>query len=1196
MGSVMAYLRCWLCPLVLAGVLAEGRGIADTPPRTPDARTAPAVREERDRLATPVGTPPGPSAGEQSTTPPRPLSLDLLKLPAGAVLVVCEQAREAVRLVPNMVVLTPQEYQKLLGQVEQLKRQLETDKPENPSSCKLTGQVEGDAVYLRAHFAFKTERAKSTVNLGFARAYPTAVTLDGNQASLQPGEEGFLLHVDTPGVHEAVLDLRLVVSRRGSKGADRMFELELPRSAITTLDQLDLPLAVQDVRVGNRPVRTVQVEPQRSRLERVPLAVRPITVAWKGPAAKPPKSTLVREAEGHILVRVDATHVLTEVELKLQVRSGEAADWGVRLPALPADAVLERVKTLPQDEPRIQAIDLPSDKHSSLLTIRLTEPSAEPLTVTLYIRQPRPSGTLPVGPFAVLDCFSQKGDIEIRAPDDLRLRCKVAGEVSQREAGDDQRGQNVLGFSYWSVARSVPPEQPPPPLLTLQIEAVKGAVETHVVQSFRLERDGEGSSRWQVSTRIEATPIRTAVDRLEVSLPADYEYDRAVGAVPAELVEDVVPDRSRHTAQVRLARKQNRPFVVTLAGSYPVQTGQEGAALELVRPLSWGVEHGVASEPQSTPVLDRGCQVNVALPEAVELVTRPFWRGADDKAREGSPSEVVLSPRPGNREYAWQGERTPLRLALLWRAHRPELPVESLVDVTLAGQQARVRQRLRYQFGSLAPSRLFVRIPPELQEAVKLVEGGVRDADEPRTPGEWAVNVPAGINKDHTLTLEYAFSLPNVAGRGAATGRNPRSRSKGFERAFTVPVVKAVQATRVETKVRIWCDPEEQPHLAGGSWAELPAEIVPERDTLPVLVLRGNHDGGPLLRLTERSALPFAAAVAERVLAHASLDEKGMQTYRVRFLLSKLSARHLDLQLPVLLSSSALDVRLDGKRVPLYFVDETGKKADLGKLLRLQVEPDLYRKPILLDVSYRVDPSLLEGNTVLQSTFQPPVLQGAILLGRARWQVDVPPGWLPMCPRGGAAIEQRWAWWGWLLAPRPALGSAELEEWLGGAESAAPAETGEPGLLCWQSTPGPLVLVQVPHRVWLLVCSLTVLALGLGLFLVPLSRYLFWTSIVVVAMTVAAIGVYSPAALPVIAYGCEPGLLVLVVAMAAQWMLHQRSRRRVVFMPGFTRLKTGSSLIRTSTNNRPRDPSTIDEPPRRPSSVVPGAQAGSSGP
>jgi hypothetical protein len=256
-------------------------------------------------------------------------------------------------------------------------------------------------------------------------------------------------------------------------------------------------------------------------------------------------------------------------------------------------------------------------------------------------------------------------------------------------------------------------------------------------------------------------------------------------------------------------------------------------------------------------------------------------------------------------------------------------------------------------------------------------------------------------------------------------------------------------------------------------------------------------------------------------------------------------------------------------------------------VLRLQVEPDLYRGAVLLDVRYQVDSSRLAGNGSWQLTLRPPRLRDAILLGRARWQVDLPAGCMPICSRGDASLEQHWGWWGWLPAPRPALSHKELEQWLGAADVNAPAEEGEPSLVCWQATFGPLGLVQIPQRAWLLICSLTMLTLGLGLLLLPLPRLLLWLGLAGIGVAVAAVGIWFPEILPIMVYGCEPGVLVLALAVAVQWMLHRRYRRQVIFMPGFTRLKAGSSLQRASGSERARDPSTIDQPPKkRPSSIV----------
>src|SRR5207237_381304 len=62
-----------------------------------------------------------------------------------------------------------------------------------------------------------------------------------------------------------------------------------------------------------------------------------------------------------------------------------------------------------------------------------------------------------------------------------------------------------------------------------------------------------------------------------------------------------------------------------------------------------------------------------------------------------------------------------------------------------------------------------------------------------------------------------------------------------------VPLVQVAEATRGETKVRVWADPGVQPAIAGSGWEEAGAEVVPDRDSLPALVLRGGlEDSIPL--------------------------------------------------------------------------------------------------------------------------------------------------------------------------------------------------------------------------------------------------------------------------------------------------------------------------------------------------------------
>jgi hypothetical protein len=73
---------------------------------------------------------------------------------------------------------------------------------------------------------------------------------------------------------------------------------------------------------------------------------------------------------------------------------------------------------------------------------------------------------------------------------------------------------------------------------------------------------------------------------------------------------------------------------------------------------------------------------------------------------------------------------------------------------------------------------------------------------------------------------------------------------------------------------------------------------------------------------------------------------------------------------------------------------------------------------------------------------------------------------------------------------------------------------------------------------------------------------LFWALLVLLGLGVALLGLIWPGLLTALLYGAQPGLAVLVVVLAVQWLLHERYRRRIVFLPGFRRVKSGSSMVR----------------------------------
>jgi hypothetical protein len=1145
--------------------------------------------------------PPRPAAPAAEPAKAAPHGLDELKnLPPGAVLVVCPDVKEGLRLVPNGIILTPEEYQKLLDQVAQL-RPAGPDKPALPSVCRLTGQVKENAVHLRAQFEFPTTRPNTAVALACTQGRGMSITLDGKAPLCRPPtpEDGYVVEVEKPGDHQAVLEIEVPLT---GKGAERGFDLDLPRAPITSLD-LDLPdpsvkeahLTVpgKDARPATQalPARVVDGKNHVSALLG---ALSRLELSWKGPAP-PPSGPPLLTAEGHITVRIVPTGVLTDLAFTLKPLRGQTSQWRFLLPPR-----TELVSPRLPDE-RIADFRQPDPKNPQLHLLQLKASSGDPLEVAFQVFQPRADGPLAVGPFAVLGAFPHTGTLLVTAPADLRLTPQPRGEpqvtLSPRELTDEERRKdpNVVAFSYramQAVEVKPPPAPPPPPFLQLDLETVKEAGAARVAHTLRLTERG-----WRLTTEIEVTPLRAGgVEQLEVQVPPGLEDLRRVlrpGAAGQRL--DVDP---ASVAVVPLGGKKTDPFQVTLEGLYPLQP----AAGPSPQPAPQGAQ--TLELPQPRKVMDRGGQVTVIVPRDKELLAPtppdPAWEGLT----------------PGKAEHAWRTDHLPERVAVSWHTPRPEVAADSVADVTLSGRQAQVRQQL--VFATPQPGDPVLLWVPESLNPDRVTLAGERGrpaaaAEEGPAPPKkagfraWVVRPPAAVDKDHPLIAEYSFEIP---------GPGPGGRS----RRFTLPLLVPGSSGRVETLVRVYSEPGTSPVLAaGGSW-EVVSDLG-DRDVLPALCLRGRRpDQPPALAVDEPAPSPLAAAQVERGLVQVTVGENGSQDYQVRFLFLHVYAPHLDLEFPGPVSGLNLKATLRGEKqgekqarsVNVLAVDENGQPSDTGRVGRVPVPPEFGRKPLVLALDYQVGPGRAADSGLLQTTAVPPALRSDVGRFPVRMQVRLPANWVPVCLDGGVTVEQRWGWRGWLPAPVPAHSSADLERWLSsgfeslfarGEPEGASDDVDPSGLVCSRARLAPLRLYHFPQQVWLLLCSLTLLAVGLGLYLLALAsarraqagaaegrataarlpRALFWPLAAGLALAVVLASLFWPGVLGPVLYGCEPGALVLMLLLGLQWMLQQRYRRQVVFLPGFARMKPGSSLVRggSSPSPRPRagEPSTVDAPP-----------------
>ena len=267
----------------------------------------------------------------------------------------------------------------------------------------------------------------------------------------------------------------------------------------------------------------------------------------------------------------------------------------------------------------------------------------------------------------------------------------------------------------------------------------------------------------------------------------------------------------------------------------------------------------------------------------------------------------------------------------------------------------------------------------------------------------------------------------------------------------------------------------------------------------------------------------------------------------------------------------------------------------------MPVPPPHGSGPLTLEVRYRFDPPAEDGVLGRWARWRlplvPPVLRGGALLGPVRWQVGLPEDWVALYPGSGLAFEQRLGWQRGLLRARAAWTPAELEQWFAegpggnGAASAAAWGGAAATLVARQSGLGPFALVTVPHLVWLVGCSLLVLAGGLLLWRFPPG--LFWAVALLAVAGAAALAVGWPQAAAQVFCGAQVGLVVLAAVLGLRWVLHRRYRHRVAHVPGFSQRAPGSSLMTGSGRRPPRDVSTVDAAPPDPWASTEPAPSGS---
>ncbi len=1033
------------------------------------------------------------------------------------------------------------EYNKLLSELEQLRKQVQNRKPIPPSQCMIHVRIERrgnqQVAVVRLQYAFRTTGSQTAVLLGGRRGLLTAASLDGVRLpALESNDDGYVAVVPTAGEHTLVLTMELPVGPRGTK-AEPGVEIALPRSPITTLQfdpadqnitQLNLVSRMSDPSQPSRPaelrrmtaVPVQQLLPQGGSSHGYPLGpIESLEITWPLPPLAP-AGDAVQTAEAAVTVEFTDSHVETTGRILLR---GPARKWRLLTP--PQGVVTaERAsgEFASGTAPIIQRLGGGAKNEW-----QVEFPPGTAVTdwvITVSLRQPRPRpedpayrGPYTIGPLKVMDVVQYSGTLRLVAPPHHRFAVRPRPELRRVEspAAEDDRSLAVFRWHSGGTLGVAP-------LLTVEIHPLRGHL--LVQPQYQLHYTPLG---WRVRADVKIHPVRREIDAVLLEIPAAW---RNVEAAPPEIVDGLQTDVAavgfwRQLAQ-RLAPPQYIPMVIRLTNTYrqPLEltlnaTVPIAATAAAMVPLPYFPNASVTE-----------CNVEVIGPESGDI--QGEWREWEGTtiARWSQPlSRLAASsssfPR-GRVQLSGKTDRAAAAVYLNVQQARQDIRLANRVDVTVQDRQIVVQQTLRVRGAEALPQQLHLDGPTA---AAGLSS---RPPLEASVPGQWRWPIPA---EQREAVVQLSYSLPG--GPSPAVNR------------WTVPFFQLREAAESETIVRVW-SATTVPHrirvVLDDGWRELPPELVPEQEAVPLGTLLSTQSTRAVqLEMTpveEKAALVWV----DRGVLQAWAGADGVVRYRVRLLVRRWAV-------------PAAEVLLR-RPVPQPMAWYLNGRAVQAELLAVEGETHRYRVPLpdsssggaLLEIRYaQASP---KGSEVV---CDPPELNHAVWNGPLRGHILLPPFRLPLWLSGA---EPLWEW----MRPigrnisDPAV-AVSLEQWLQDRRSAplspqGDAEVAAEAVAFQQLAPGTIRLRHVPRGEWTIGSSLVLILMVLLAGWLPRA----WSGWLVAATATLAgiIAWLSPLTVLTFlvggSWGLIAGVLLLVLASLWRWARTYRRRRVATFRRGRT--------------------------------------------
>lgn len=590
------------------------------------------------------------------------------------------------------VVISYEEYRKLLEKAASQPPAVETDEPALITKAHYDATIRGDVAEVTATLdcnVLKKQWAEIPVQFGSAAVGELSVDGDAQVFLRGVGEGSYRLLFAKAGQVKVTLKLVAAVER---SPAGPQLKLTVPPVGITTFS-LTVPKADYEISVAPRniPVKDQPDQKEGTTSKTVSLgATERVTASWTPQTSERPEMDLLTTVDNALEISIRDGLVHTSAKLKYQILRGELKTLQVAVPK--GQRILDVTCST-----RMQGWTVKEEENRQVIEVELLSGASDNVTLNVTTEQALTEELLRLGGLSndgatrgihALDVTREQGTLTVSHGNELTLVVANQAGLIRTETAKEA---NRLSFRYFTPSFQFAVKTEP---LQAILDVQHGAYLT-----FR-------EQRLELDARLSYTIRRAGIFHLDLELPEGFTLTR----VDCPQMAEYQHDKESRKLSIVLKESTEGTLSLRLLGHLPrpsADDGQEFHPLPIVRPLDVRQEEG---------------RIGVYAIDAFELVTDEENIESAQSISVGQLDVRMADARP---QAAWKFQTRPVTIPIktIRRPTRMTAKTASRVQVEPGGLQVVTEVHYDIQYAGVEHFRIAV--PAEVSDRVQIeVVGG----------------------------------------------------------------------------------------------------------------------------------------------------------------------------------------------------------------------------------------------------------------------------------------------------------------------------------------------------------------------------------------------------------------------------------------------------------------------------------------